>query len=86
MLSGAHHEVPPRGSVPRPLEISASLFSIRLHKQVARLTMSYTGASTEEAIRRFATEVSAMAPGSTCRGWSWPKDLPPAVAPLLDGP
>ncbi len=85
-VGGARHEVAPRGSVPRPLELSASLFSIRLHKQVARLTVSYTGTSTEEAIRRFSTEVAALAPGSTCRGWSWPKDLPAGVAPLLDGP
>jgi hypothetical protein len=79
-------DLPPRSSVPKPLELSATLFSIKLHKQIARLTMSYTGTSTEEALRRFATEVAALAPGSTCRGWSWPRDLPPGVAPLLDGP
>jgi hypothetical protein len=85
-MGGNVREAPARGPGLRPVELSASLYSIRLHAPVARLKMLYSGQSADEALRRFAAEVSALAPGSKCKGWSWPKDLPASVAPLLDGP
>ncbi len=62
---------PSRSTAPGGLELAASLFSVRQHKSVARLNMSYTGTSVEEAFRRFAAEVAAVVPGSTCKGWNW---------------
>ncbi len=55
------------------LEIAASLFSVRLHRPVARVTMIYSGSSAEDAISRFAKRLRAELPGSTCRGWRWAK-------------
>lgn len=83
---GSVREVSPRGPAVRPLELSASLYSIQRQKPVARLNMAYTGTSNEEAIRRFAIEVGAMAPGSTCKGWTFPGAAPASIKPLLDGP
>ena len=83
---GNYRESPMRGAAIKPLELSASLYSIKKHAPVARLQMSYTGTSTEEALKRFTTEIGAMAPGSACRGWSITAPPPAAVAPLLEGP
>jgi hypothetical protein len=83
--AGTYREVP-RGTSARPLELSASLFSISRHQQVAKLSMSYTGTSVEEASRRFATEVGAMVPGGSCKGWTFPTATPASVAPILEGP
>jgi len=71
------HRGPPLVAGRHGLELSASLFSIPLHQLVARLSMTYEGAKAEDALRRFATEVGAMMPGATCRGWKW-ADKPPA--------
>jgi hypothetical protein len=62
---------PARSTAPGGLDLSASLYSIHLHKSVARLNMNYTGTSVEEAFHRFAAEVGALVPGSTCSGWHW---------------
>jgi hypothetical protein len=78
---GQHHEGAPRMAAQKALELSASLYSIRLQKPVARLSMSYTGTSIEEAVRRFGTEVGTMMPGSTCRGWSFLDEKRPAAGP-----
>ena len=84
---GNVREIPPRGPTVRPLELSASLYSVRLHQPVARVNMAYTGSSIDDAIRRFSTEIGAMVPGSSCKGWSFPPTGTPAsVAPLLEGP
>jgi hypothetical protein len=56
---------------PKGLELSASLFSVRLHQSVARVRVIYTGASVEEAVQRFVAALGTAVPGSTCRGWSW---------------
>jgi hypothetical protein len=84
---GQTRDVAPYAPGPKPLELSASLYSIRRKQPVARLTVAYTGSSADDAIRRFSTEIGAMIPGSSCKGWSFPPATPPAsVAPLLDGP
>jgi hypothetical protein len=76
-----------RGPAPKALELSATLFSARLHQPMARVTLVYTGTSVDEAIRQFTAEIAKLVPGSACKGWSWTKNaLPPSVAPLLDGP
>lgn len=66
----------------KSLDFSASLYSKRLHRPVARLDMSYDGLSAEEATHRFATAVGTMAPGSGCHGWIWSdkRSAPPALA------
>ncbi len=79
-VSGTTGRVPGQGSgvmlpnqPPEPesgeIEIAASLFSVRLHRPVARLTMLYSGPSAEDAINKFAKRLGAELPGSTCRGW-----------------
>jgi hypothetical protein len=83
---GNIREAPPRWTSGRPLELSASLFSVSKRQQVARLSLTYTGTSVEEATRRFATEVGAMIPGGSCKGWTFPTNAPSSVAPLLEGP
>jgi hypothetical protein len=60
-----------RGVAPGGLQFAASLFSVPKQKSVARLNMSYTGTSVEDAFRRFAAELSTVVPGGTCRGWKW---------------
>jgi hypothetical protein len=83
---GTIREAPPYGTSGRALELSATLFSVSKHQQVARLSMSFPGSKLEEATRRFATEVGAMIPGGSCKGWTFPTSTPASVAPLLEGP
>jgi hypothetical protein len=52
-------------------EVSASLFSVRLHRSVAFVGMTYSGPSTDEALKRFADKLRTEMPGSTCSGWRW---------------
>jgi hypothetical protein len=83
---GNREAPPPKGPAYKPLELTASFYSVRTHAPVARLQLSYNGTRNEEALRRFTTEIGAMAPGSTCRGWTITAPPPDAVAPLLQGP
>jgi hypothetical protein len=89
---GGARGAPQRQATPRPpppkvLEMSATLFSVRQGKPLARLTVTYGGTSAEEAVKMFTAEVGKMVPGSSCKGWSWgTKALPTEVAPILDGP
>jgi len=77
---GGHQGAPMRMAT-KALELTASLYSIRLQKPVARLTMSYTGTSAEEAVTTFGGRVAAMMPGSTCRGWSFLDEVRPDARP-----
>jgi hypothetical protein len=52
-------------------EVSASLFSVRLHRSVAFVGMTYSGSSTDEALKKFADKLRAEMPGSACSGWKW---------------
>jgi hypothetical protein len=52
-------------------EASASLFSVRLHRSVGQVDMTYSGQSVEEAFKTFASRVEAEMPNSTCSGWNW---------------
>jgi hypothetical protein len=53
------------------LELSASLFSVRLHRSVALVAMRYTGDSADDAVSKLAAKLAATIPGSTCGGWNW---------------
>jgi hypothetical protein len=71
----------------KALQMSASLYSSRLHQPMAHVTVIYTGKNPDDALKLFSAEVGKIAPGSACKGWSWTVDaLPPSLAPLLDGP
>ncbi len=54
------------------LVMTASFYSVRLGRGVARMTMNYEGPSVEDAVRRFGEELAKVVPGSTCRGFRWP--------------
>lgn len=50
-------------------EVSASLYSGPQHQSVALVTMSYTGASEDQALAKFIAKLGATFPGATCAGW-----------------
>jgi hypothetical protein len=50
-------------------EMSASLFSVPQHHAVAVIAMNYSGASLEEAYRKFGEKLAAELPGLACAGW-----------------
>jgi hypothetical protein len=52
-------------------EITASLFSIRLHHSVALVSMSYTGPDVDAALAEFTTKFRSAMPGVTCDGWNF---------------
>ena len=60
-----------RGAELSEIGISATLFSVRLHRSVARLGMAYGGSNLAEAIGKFVSRVGALVPGSRCVGWRW---------------
>lgn len=78
---GPIREVVPRGAGIRPLELTASLYSVKEQRSLARVNVSYTGQRADEAIARFSREIGALVPGSTCKGWTFP-----SAAPLSGGP
>jgi hypothetical protein len=53
------------------LEISASLFSVRLHRSIALVAMQYYGESFDDALKRLTEKLNTVVPGSTCGGWNW---------------
>ena len=52
------------------LEISARLFSVREHRTVAVVAMTYTGKSVDEAIGSFLARLRTELPGMTCKAWN----------------
>jgi hypothetical protein len=52
-------------------ELSASLYSIRLHRSVAILSMTYSGRRLDEALASFRQELAKELPGAVCTGWNW---------------
>lgn len=67
--------VPTRRRVaPEPapdLEVSASMFSVRLQRTVTSVTMRYTGSSLDHALQRLAENLATMFPNASCRPWNW---------------
>jgi hypothetical protein len=51
-------------------QVSATLFSVREHRSVAELAMTYEGSSTDAAIAKFAARLGDELRGSSCTGWS----------------
>lgn len=60
-----------RGAGLSEIGISGTLFSVRLHRSVARLSLAYGGSDLDAAIGKFVSRVSTMVPGSRCAGWRW---------------
>ncbi|APR77867.1 Hypothetical protein A7982_03214 [Minicystis rosea] len=55
------------------LELSASLYSVKLKRSVGRIAMRYSGSNIDEAVTLFAQKIGAELPGSTCREWTFAK-------------
>jgi hypothetical protein len=55
------------------LELSASLYSVKLRRAVGRITLLYSGTSMDEAVTQFSAKLAEELPGSTCHGWAWSK-------------
>ncbi len=53
------------------LEISAIVFSVRLRRTVADLTMKYAGSSMNDAIQQFARKLALTFPAAVCGEWDW---------------
>jgi hypothetical protein len=51
------------------LEISASLFSTRLHTAVAAVALRYTGSSENDAIAKIDAKLKDVFPHASCAGW-----------------
>ena len=68
----------PRSSHKEPdaFEVSASFFSVRLHRTVAFLRMEYSGGSVDEAMTKLSDKLVVTFPGVTCVGWSLPSASP----------
>jgi len=52
------------------LEVSAALFSVREHRTVARVVMTYTGKNADEAMASFIVKLRAELPGMKCQPWN----------------
>lgn len=52
-------------------EMSATLFSARLHRSVGVIAMTYSGANVDEAIEKFAARLAEELPGASCTDWNW---------------
>jgi hypothetical protein len=69
---GGHFPSGPRRRVDETsFEMSASLFSVSLHRSVALVAMQYAGSSVDDAVAKLAAKLGATIPGSTCGGWNW---------------
>ncbi len=52
-------------------EVSATLFSVRLHRSVGVIAMTYSGANVDQAIDKFAARLAEELPGASCTDWNW---------------
>ena len=52
-------------------EISASIYSPSQHRQLGFVGMTYTGESTEEAMKAFVERMKSELPRDVCAGWDW---------------
>ncbi len=58
----------------RLFELSASLFSVELHKLVAQVDLRHLGDDLDEAMDAFAKKLTLLLPNATCVGWNWETD------------
>ncbi len=61
-------------------ELSASLYSVALHKLVAQIDLRYEGDDLDEAMNAFAAKLRLLLPEAKCVGWTW-ADAPKATTP-----
>lgn len=52
-------------------EVSATLFSVRLHRSVGVIAMTYSGANVDEALGKFTARLGEELPGASCTEWNW---------------
>jgi hypothetical protein len=64
-------------------ELSASLFSVSLHKLVAQVDLRYDGDDLDEAMDAFTKKLAVLVPQAKCVGWHWP---PPEEHPVASPP
>jgi hypothetical protein len=85
MPGGSQHPMPSKPDKPEsgPLELTAVLYSVRLHHVVAQVSLKYTGSSVDDAFRRFDEKLEASFPGTSCGGWNW--DAMRGVSPRAPG-
>jgi hypothetical protein len=55
----------------RPVEVSASLYSVPLHRSVASIAERYAGKNVDQAIARFEDKLKEALPIATCEGWDF---------------
>ena len=67
MPSGSQQHEITDGSV---FEVSASLFTVRLHRTVGALSLTYSGPSAEEALAQFAEKFRTELPHAQCTAWN----------------
>jgi hypothetical protein len=60
-----------------PMEISATLFSVLIHKTVAQIVMQYSGSSVRDAVAKFAQKLPSAIPDAVCTGWRGPSGIAP---------
>jgi hypothetical protein len=53
------------------LDISASIFSVPLHRSVGLVSMQYYGASVDDAVAKFSDRLASVLPAAQCDGWDW---------------
>ena len=56
-------------------EVSASLFSVKTHHAVGLIGMTYSGASVDEALKKFTDKLGTELGGATCAGWDASRPL-----------
>jgi hypothetical protein len=66
-----------RGAEVHEIGISGTLFSVKRHRSIARLSMTYTGTNLDDAIGKFVARMGPLVPGSSCKGWRWGAAAPP---------
>ncbi len=49
--------------------MSASVYSIRQHRSVALIAMTYTGGNADDAVDKFRQELARDLQGGVCGGW-----------------
>ncbi len=64
-------------------ELSASVYSVALHKLVAQIDLRHSGDDLDEAMDAFALKLDALMPHARCVGWSYP-DVPDVLADAGD--
>jgi hypothetical protein len=53
-------------------ELSVSLYSVKSHKAVGQIAMTYEGKTVDDALVKFQQRFAAETAGSTCSGWTVP--------------